>query len=57
MWIEWKANEIAGPGQRDGDVDPKIRSRVEELAAKLKQDNHKVNFLRTALLRLHHRRE
>jgi hypothetical protein len=44
VWIEWKPNEIAGPGQPDGHVDLKIRSRVQKLAALLKQNNRKVTF-------------
>jgi hypothetical protein len=44
VWIEWKPNEVAGPGQPDGQVDPKIRTRVQKLAALLKQNNRKVTF-------------
>ncbi|KAH8732168.1 prion-inhibition and propagation-domain-containing protein [Phaeosphaeriaceae sp. PMI808] len=44
VWIEWKPNELAGPGQPDGQVDPKIHSRVKKLAALLKQNNRKVRF-------------
>jgi len=44
VWIEWKPNELAGPGMPDGQVDPKIRSRVQKLAALLKQNNRKVRF-------------
>jgi hypothetical protein len=44
VWIEWKPNEVAGPGMPDGQVDPKIRSRVQKLAALLKQNNRKVRF-------------
>lgn len=44
VWIEWKPNEVAGPGQPDGQVDPKIRSRVQKLAALLKANNRKVRF-------------
>ncbi|OAK97904.1 hypothetical protein IQ06DRAFT_296170 [Phaeosphaeriaceae sp. SRC1lsM3a] len=44
VWIEWKPNEVAGPEQPDGHVDPKIRSRVQKLAALLKQNNRKVRF-------------
>lgn len=44
VWIEWKPNETAGPGQPDGQVDPKIRSRVTKLAALLKQNNRLVRF-------------
>ncbi|KAH3916588.1 hypothetical protein HBI56_047710 [Parastagonospora nodorum] len=44
VWIEWKPNEVAGPGQPDGQVDPKIRTRVQKLAALLNQNNRKVTF-------------
>jgi hypothetical protein len=44
VWIEWKPNEVAGPGQPDGQVDPKIRTRVQKLAALLAQNNRKVRF-------------
>jgi len=44
VWIEWKPNEDAGPGMPDGHVDPKIKSRVQKLAALLKQNNRKVQF-------------
>lgn len=44
VWIEWKPNEVAGPGQPEGHVDPKIRTRVQKLAALLKQNNRKVRF-------------
>lgn len=44
VWIEWKPNEVAGPGQPDSQVNPKIRTRVQKLAALLKQNNRKVTF-------------
>jgi serine/threonine protein kinase len=44
VWVEWKPNELAGPGQPDNKVDPKIEKRVKKLAALLKQNNRKVRF-------------
>jgi hypothetical protein len=44
VWIEWKPNEAAGPGQPDNAVDPKIHTRVKKLAALLAENNRKVRF-------------
>jgi hypothetical protein len=44
VWIEWKPNEAAGPGQPDNAVDPKILTRVKKLAALLAENNRKVRF-------------
>lgn len=44
VWIEWKPNDVVGPSLPDGQVDPKIRSRVQKLAALLKQNNRTVRF-------------
>jgi hypothetical protein len=44
VWIEWKPNEVAGPGQQDGSIEPKIQIRVQKLAALLAQNNRKVQF-------------
>jgi hypothetical protein len=41
---QWKPNELAGPGQPDNKVDPKIEKRVKKLAALLKENNRKVSF-------------
>lgn len=44
VWIEWKPSDTTGLGQRDGHINPKIRSRVQKLAALLKENNRKVTF-------------
>ncbi|KAF2027365.1 hypothetical protein EK21DRAFT_114861 [Setomelanomma holmii] len=44
VWIEWKPNEMAGPGQPDDHVNDNIHRRVKKLAALLKQNNRKVRF-------------
>lgn len=44
VWIEWKPSEVAGPGIPDGQIDPKIRSRVQKLATLLKQNVCNVRF-------------
>tara|TARA_R110002003_G_scaffold55_2_gene4933 strand:- start:14700 stop:16550 length:1851 start_codon:yes stop_codon:yes gene_type:complete len=44
VWIEWKPNEMPGPGQPDDHVNLKILARVKKLAALLKQNNRMVRF-------------
>ncbi|KAH7078092.1 prion-inhibition and propagation-domain-containing protein [Paraphoma chrysanthemicola] len=44
VWIEWKPNELPGPGQPEDHVNPKILARVKKLAALLKQNNRMVRF-------------
>jgi hypothetical protein len=44
VWIEWKPNDSTSCQPDNGHVDPKIRSRVEKLAALLAHNNRKVRF-------------
>jgi hypothetical protein len=44
VWIEWKPNDSTSCQPDNGYVDPKIRSRVQKLAALLAQNNRKVRF-------------
>jgi hypothetical protein len=44
VWIEWKPNEPSSPSLADNQIDPKIQTRVQKLAALLAENNRKVRF-------------